>query len=213
MWRERYRIGRDIYKEVDNMAEENVRGRIPLETNPGNRRPGFQPVHDSTGNEDYVRTSPENPLPTKDADVGARLDAIESKLDSVIENGAINTQLTGSIVEYEIDTDFTVPEGDSVEYRVKMMDAFGNMPEYWGYSLYLKGNTKGVPLIEIRQGTGDNSAPVTSSIFEREFSRFSSIPPTIEVDGYHPFAINIYVKSDTAEMNVNYLKLWAYVRG
>ena|SRR5690625_2905867 len=81
------------------MAEENVRGRIPLETNPGNRRPGFQPVHDSTGNEDYVRTSPENPLPTKDADVGARLDAIESKLDSVIENGAINTQLSGSIVE------------------------------------------------------------------------------------------------------------------
>src|SRR5690625_447697 len=195
------------------MAEEHVRGRMPLESNPGNRNPAIPPVFDTTGEEDYRRVTPENPLPTKDKDLDERLTAIENKLDSVIENGSLNTQLTGSIVEYEIDTDFTVPEGDSVEYRVKMMDAFGNMPEYWGYSLYLKGNTKGVPLIEIRQGTGDNSAPVTSSIFEREFSRFSSIPPTIEVDGYHPFAINIYVKSDTAEMNVNYLKLWAYVRG
>src|SRR5690625_718741 len=195
------------------MAEEHVRGRMPLESNPGNRNPAIPPVFDTTGEEDYRRVTPENPLPTKDKDLDERLTAIENKLDSVIENGSLNTQLTGSIVEYEIDTDFTVPEGDSVEYRVKMMDAFGNMPEYWGYSLYLKGNTKGVPLIEIRQGTGDNSAPVTSSIFEREFSRFSSIPPTIAVDGYHPFAINIYVESDTAEMNVNYLKLWAYVRG
>src|SRR5690625_1057891 len=82
------------------MAEEHVRGRMPLESNPGNRNPAIPPVFDTTGKEDYRRVSPENPLPTKDKDLDERLTAIENKLDSVIENGALNTQLTGSNDEY-----------------------------------------------------------------------------------------------------------------
>jgi|SRR5690625_4835272 len=81
------------------MAEEHVRGRMPLESNPGNRNPAIPPVFDTTGKEDYRRVTPENPLPTKDKDLDERLTAIENKLDSVIENGSLNTQLTGSIVE------------------------------------------------------------------------------------------------------------------
>src|SRR5690625_177101 len=84
------------------MAEEHVRGRMPLESNPGNRNPAIPPVYDTTGKEDYRRVTPENPLPTKDKDLDERLTAIENKLDSVIENGAINTQLTGSNDEYEL---------------------------------------------------------------------------------------------------------------
>lgn len=81
------------------MAEEHVRGRMPLESNPGNRNPAIPPVYDTTGKEDYRRVTPENPLPTKDKDLDERLTAIENKLDSVIENGSLNTQLTGSITE------------------------------------------------------------------------------------------------------------------
>src|SRR5690625_1733882 len=81
------------------MAEEHVRGRMPLESNPGNRNPAIPPVFDTTGEEDYRRVTPENPLPTKDKDLDERLTAIENKLDSVIENGALNTQLTGSNIE------------------------------------------------------------------------------------------------------------------
>src|SRR5699024_9752322 len=83
------------------MAEEHVRGRMTLESNPGNSNPAIPPVYDTTGKEDYRRVSPENPLPTKDKDLDERLTAIENKLDSVIENGSINTQLTGSNVEHE----------------------------------------------------------------------------------------------------------------
>jgi len=76
--------------------EEHVQGRMPLESNPGNRNPGIPANFDTTGKEDYRRVSPDNPLPTKDKKLDERLTAIENKLDSVIENGAINTQLSGS---------------------------------------------------------------------------------------------------------------------
>src|SRR5690625_3726891 len=84
------------------MAEEHVRGRMPLESNPGNRNPAIPPVFDTTGEEDYRRVTPDNPLPTKDKKLDERLTAIENKLDNVIENGAINTQLSGSIMEDEL---------------------------------------------------------------------------------------------------------------
>jgi len=92
------------------MAEEHVRGRMPLESNPGNRNPAIPPVFDTTGKEDYRRVTPENPLPTKDKDLDERLTAIENKLDSVIENGSLNTQLTGSNVEDGITTKRRAPE-------------------------------------------------------------------------------------------------------
>lgn len=77
-----------------------VRGRLNRESNPApGTRPGFTPQHDSTGSGDYVNTSPQNPLPVNDGSVEGRLQAIENKLDSVIENGAVNSQLTGSIVD------------------------------------------------------------------------------------------------------------------
>lgn len=79
------------------MAEK---GRLPRESNPiFGEEPGFVASHDTTGDEDYERTSPKNPLPTKNSALEDKLNDIEKKLDSVIENGVINTQLSGSNVE------------------------------------------------------------------------------------------------------------------
>lgn len=49
--------------------------------------------------QEWVVTSNVDPLPTLDNSVSSRLDNIEQKLDSVIDNDAVNTQATGSIVE------------------------------------------------------------------------------------------------------------------
>lgn len=46
------------------MADDNEKGRLIKESNPvPGSRPGFTPQHDSSGDEDYVITSPVNPLP------------------------------------------------------------------------------------------------------------------------------------------------------
>ncbi|QBP06950.1 DUF4145 domain-containing protein [Virgibacillus phage Mimir87] len=56
----------------------------------------FADTQHFTGSNDEgrARTGEKNPFPTTDTKVEQRLTAIEDKLDSVIENGVVNTQLT-----------------------------------------------------------------------------------------------------------------------
>lgn len=62
-----------------------VKGRLKRESNPvPGQGVGFTPQHDSTGNEEYVNTSPVNPLPTKDADTKTELESINDKLSDVV---------------------------------------------------------------------------------------------------------------------------------
>lgn len=56
-----------------------VRGRLKRESNPvPGEIPGFTPQHDSTGNGDFVDTSPINPMPTKDSSLAAKLDQLKA---------------------------------------------------------------------------------------------------------------------------------------
>ena len=95
-----------------------VKGRLPRESNPvPGKEPGFVASHDTTGAEDYKRTSPLNPLPVKsigdsnvkDAAVKAELELIKQGIadnkatnDLILEklDSGVSTQLTGSKVEY-----------------------------------------------------------------------------------------------------------------
>ncbi|MBT2215827.1 hypothetical protein KK120_08695 [Virgibacillus dakarensis] len=89
-----------------------VQGRMPRETNPvPGEKPGYTANHDSTGNEDYVRTSPINPLPVNDdatkteleeikqqqIDLNAKVEATNTRLNEVLDVKG-EMQLTGSIV-------------------------------------------------------------------------------------------------------------------
>lgn len=125
-----------------------MRGRMPRESNPlPNERPGYAPNFDTTGNEDYERVSPENPfpsanyikqgniwlpvsddnpMPTQDDEVEQRLDAIENKLDSVIEDGKVNTQLAGSNVEYVISGVIEITPGSMVTFPIVDVSKFKN---------------------------------------------------------------------------------------
>lgn len=108
-----------------------VKGRLPRESNPlPGDKSGFVASHDTSGNEDYKRTSPLNPLPVKsigdsnvkDAEVKAELELIKQ---SIADNKAtndlilarldnpINTKVTGSNVEEGL----FVNQGDYVEYE------------------------------------------------------------------------------------------------
>lgn len=112
-----------------------VRGRLKRESNPTpGRRPGFTPQHDSTGSGDYVNTSPQNPLPVTDDSVEGRLQAIENKLDSVIENGAFKSQLTGSNVEQR-EAESLINRG---VYNTNQANIRFNPPKWAkGFSLFL----------------------------------------------------------------------------
>src|SRR5699024_9742035 len=91
------------------MADDYEKGRMIQESNPTmGREAAFVPQHDSTGDEDYRRTSPKDPLPTT-------LYGIDSegnpKPVNVDENGNVLTQLTGSNVELIRDYSATVVNG------------------------------------------------------------------------------------------------------
>src|SRR5690625_2746717 len=74
-----------------------VRGRLLRESNPIPKQPaGFRPQHDSSGNEDYVNTSPLNPLPS-----GNYIQNEAGVWVPVSLDNPVPTQLTGSIVEDE----------------------------------------------------------------------------------------------------------------
>src|SRR5699024_8388103 len=57
-----------------------------------------------------------------DKKVESRLTAIENKLDSVIENGSVNTQLTGSNIEKVLEQDFTVSANSVKFIEVNLMN-------------------------------------------------------------------------------------------
>src|SRR5690625_116869 len=80
------------------MAEEYVKGRLPQESNPTpGRYPGFVASHDTTGNEDYRPTSPDNPLPTSNY-----IQRESGVWVPISKDNPMPTQLTGSIVELEV---------------------------------------------------------------------------------------------------------------
>ena len=94
-----------------------VKGRLPRESNPlPGDKSGFAASHDTTGEEDYKRTSPLNPLPVKSiGDSNVKDPAVKAELElikqGIADNKAtndlilarldnpINTQVTGSNVE------------------------------------------------------------------------------------------------------------------
>src|SRR5699024_1352155 len=77
------------------MAEEYVKGRLPQESNPTpGRYPGFVASHDTTGNEDYRPTSPDNPLPTSNY-----IQRESGVWVPISKDNPMPTQLTGSNVE------------------------------------------------------------------------------------------------------------------
>ena len=97
-----------------------VKGRLPRESNPlPGDKSGFVASHDTTGEEDYKRTSPLNPLPVKSIGDGIVKDvAVKAELElikqSIADNKATNdlilarldnpidTKLTGSNVEQDV---------------------------------------------------------------------------------------------------------------
>lgn len=79
-----------------------TRGRLKRESNPPyDEQPGFTPQHDSTGQGDFVNTSPLYPLPIKDVDVKAELELIKIEQKKILArlDEPIPTQVTGSNVE------------------------------------------------------------------------------------------------------------------
>src|SRR5699024_748947 len=69
--------------------------RLPQESNPTpGRYPGFVASHDTTGNEDYRPTSPDNPLPTSNY-----IQRESGVWVPISKDNPMPTQLTGSKVE------------------------------------------------------------------------------------------------------------------
>ena|SRR5690625_5164714 len=80
------------------MAEEYVKGRLPQESNPTpGRYPGFVASHDTTGNEDYRPTSPDNPLPTSNY-----IQRESGVWVPISKDNPMPTQLTGSNVVQDV---------------------------------------------------------------------------------------------------------------
>lgn len=105
----------------------------------------------------WLPTNKDNPMPMEDAKVENKLNEIEQKLDSVIENNAVNTQLTGSIVE----------EISNVEGRV----AVGN---YYFGSVYSRDETESLLDISkyrkkaiLVENTGEDIVRVYGFLFDR----------------------------------------------
>lgn len=89
------------------MAEEYVKGRLPQESNPTpGRYPGFVASHDTTGNEDYRPTSPDNPLPTSNY-----IQRESGVWVPISKDNPMPTQLTGSIVELFLFENIIVTSG------------------------------------------------------------------------------------------------------
>src|SRR5699024_12036450 len=68
----------------------------------GRQTPFAFPQH-NTLTKGYKETGEENPLPTKDKSLEARLSSIENKLDNVMSGNAVNTNVTGKINVNDID--------------------------------------------------------------------------------------------------------------
>ena len=99
-----------------------VKGRLPRESNPlPGDKSGFAASHDTTGEEDYKRTSPLNPFPVKsigdsnvkDAAVKAELESIKATQEAILSklDSGVNTQLTGSKDEYVRESTDEKPAG------------------------------------------------------------------------------------------------------
>ena len=115
-----------------------VKGRLPRESNPlPGDKSGFVASHDATGEEDYKRTSPLNPLPVtsigdsnvKDAAVKAELELIKQGIaDNKATNdlilarldNPIDAQVTGSNVEeYIVMNDLDITAGNTITLSVE----------------------------------------------------------------------------------------------
>lgn len=100
-----------------------VQGRMPRESNPvSGEKPGYAANFDTTGNEDYERVSPSNPMPTTDQATKAELELIKQQNADILAklNEGIDTQLTGSmVVETLINSESVAPGDDisSVEFN------------------------------------------------------------------------------------------------
>ena len=159
-----------------------VKGRLPRESNPlPGDKSGFVASHDTTGAEDYKRTSPLNPLPVKsigdsnvkDAAVKAELELIKQ---SIADNKATNdlilarldnpidTQLTGSIVEH---IDITDLVGTIAPGATKTLNL--TAPIYRGFAkanIAFRRSAGGISKIEIQSGVPTYSIVVGSLIEE-----------------------------------------------
>lgn len=88
------------------MAEEE--GRLLREENPlGNEKAGFRPQHKQAGTNLFEDTEGSNgALHTKDADVLAKIDALDTKVQGIIDGttkAQTETQLIGSNVELPVE--------------------------------------------------------------------------------------------------------------
>lgn len=96
-----------------------VKGRLERESNPIPREvPGYVPQHDSTGNEDYVRTSPRNPFPTADKEVLEKLNAIDvvaEELKALNENNQMALTAYDIAVSAKVDADKVKGQGNHAE--------------------------------------------------------------------------------------------------
>ena len=105
-----------------------VKGRLPRESNPlPGDKSGFVASHDTTGDEDYKRTSPLNPFPVKsigdsnvkDAAVKAELESIKATQEAILSklDSGVNTQLTGNNVGYSTEEK---PEGNQGDTFIEL---------------------------------------------------------------------------------------------
>lgn len=92
-----------------------TRGQLPRESVPKQgEKPGFVASHDTTGNEDFRRTSPLHPFPVKDADLAAEIEAVKQTQQEILArlDAGLDTRLTGSKAEYVGYSTDTKPEGE-----------------------------------------------------------------------------------------------------
>src|SRR5690625_2534971 len=116
-------------KEFPDIAFVNVDGQAVPFTKPQHYKKG--------STTDTLLTGEDNPLPTKDESVEARLQAIEQTQSQILDklNDTIDTRLTGSIVEEIIFERDIRNDGTGVVTKIRPQNAIGLFLEHRVYGL------------------------------------------------------------------------------
>lgn len=173
------------------------------------------PQHKEKGKAEFNFIEGEDGVPySYDKKVESRLTAIEDKLDSVIENGSVNTQLTGSNVEdglpvremgvnaKELLLDISRPDfniGDT-HYVLDMV----NVEEYSKLALMFRTTEARVNVrMKSWSGTGSRTVPIEEFTQEDAYQFFSIFDV---VDDFMSLSITS-LEGSRADTDLRYIKV------
>ena len=155
-----------------------VKGRLPRESNPlPGDKSGFVASHDTTGEEDYERTSPLNPFPVKSiGDSNVKDAAVKAELE-LIKQGIADNKATNDLILARLDNPInTQVTGSKREHRIILETKFD-------YTVFQA--TYGTRLLK-NDGT---LASYGSSLVEED---------SFDISKYHN--INLFIKNNTDQM-------------